>query len=163
MTMSSGNEKAIRDETKDGTPEQFEVKISELFDLAHNSVIMISDFYPDFYNRQKVTRSILSAAERVYSFRALIDSPVNVSELRSAVPWLFSNPKIQVGRSDTPVLHWINVDNQHFRFEEYHEPGTPGKNNLIIKYAHRDVELRPYLDEVVIKMNAMWEGREPIE
>ena len=151
------------DEIKDGTPEKFETAIAGLFDLAQENVIMLTDFYAPFYNRPKVKESIENAANRVQTFRVVLDSHVDVPRLREDVAWLFENKKIEIEKSDAPVPHWMMMDHKHFRFEKPHPPNEPGKSNLIVRNANLDQGLAPLVSGAINFIRETWEDSDPVE
>lgn len=159
-------QKADLQEIKNGSMQQFEDAIVGLFDMAKEEVIISTDFYPPFYNRQKVTDSIQNASKRVKSFRVLLDSYVDLVALRSSItgcPWLFENKKIEIAQSETPIPHWMMMDRNNFRFEKAHPPNEPGNSNLIIRNAKADDKLTPLVSEALSAMDSMWKNADPVE
>lgn len=150
-------------EIKDGDMDKFEGPISNLFDLANEKVMMTTDLYPQFYTRERVANSMKGAIGRVGSFRIILDSHVSVDSLRSQMPWLFGNAKVEIEQSDEPIPHWMAIDGRHFRFEKPHAANTPGRSNFIILNADKDEKIRPMIAEAVEILDNMWEDSESVK
>jgi hypothetical protein len=128
-----------------------ESKIVDLYNTAHDSVWDSTGLNLEFYNRSTIRQAMLSAADRVSEFRLLVDSSVDWNQRKSQITWLaelLEKKSVAVRASREPLLHWLIVDETHFRLEKEHPKETIGKNNLIIRNA-----IKPLSD----KLRDIWQ------
>jgi hypothetical protein len=152
-------------EISNGSPEQVEAAIADLFDIAQDSVIMSTGLYFGFYGREKISKSMLSAAERVKSFRIILDAYVDVEEAKQKLPWLFhleAKEKVNIARTEHSVQHWMLVDDKHLRLEKPHLPTEAGTSNLIVKNANTSEKTAYMIVDVASELNQLWQSAKPI-
>ncbi len=136
------------------TPEQLEEKLVPLFESAKNSLLISSNFHPDFYNRPKIRKAVENCIAKVEFCRILLDSEIDWIEQKKQLIWLtdvITKKKFPIKQSDKPLLHWIIIDGKNVRLEQPHIKNPPTTSNVIMY----DVS-KPVADLLTVKFNEWW-------
>lgn len=140
--------------------EEFEENIPKLLSKAKSSIEMSTSLYPPFYNKETIRKTIEGCIEKGIKFKILLDKRVNVPELVSKLPWIFSMrikyPNFRIAKSEEDIHHLIIVDNKHFRLESSHKEKVGKKNLIIYDIPTKMVEPLKYIFE------DYWENSEEV-
>lgn len=139
-------------------PEITKQKVIGLLTQAKDEVWMSTGFNSDFYNDEKVKKTMTEAFKRVKDIRVIIDGDINKTE----VPWFFAlakelKQKLQI-RQHKEILHWLIVDGKNCRLEKVHPIGLVGVDNLLVY----DVPL-PISENLKKTYNDWWVTGKPID
>lgn len=111
-----------------------------LLGLAEHEISWTTGLYTITHS-ETVAASVQRAAEKIKSFRIIVDPETNIEQARKDAPWLFDlakQGKIDLSVSTVPIPHWLIVDRRHARLEMPHPINTYGKDNhMILKPARR--------------------------
>ena len=120
----------------EGGFEEFIDPVAELFKKAKMFVDMSTTLYPEFYNNEKIKKSIKKSIEKVAEMRILLDKDADVNQLKRDVKWLFDERKkfpgkIKIAKARTNVEHRIIVDGRHIRIEGEHKNFKKIRNLIV--------------------------------
>ena len=165
MSIFVGKRMSVKT-TINGSEDDVENIVSDLLLRATESVDYSSGFHTPFYGRANVVKAFEKAADRVDSFRLLLDSDVNLDEVKKeqSLAWVFNlqkQGKIEIRQSQEKIPHRIIIDERDFRLETDHDKKTGGSTNYVVKNADDSVE--DITTDIISEFNENWEASQPVK